>query len=115
MHAVVGASLLYHRQQIVGRGIALLVLQQVVSHLAVCRHNLAYAPCCRLLLLMHRRCGNKSLNVPLVRVCQEAHHRHCVVGFVLNVRKHYHAGLACIAFICREKPQRLKHGHDNKQ
>ena len=70
-----------------------LVKFEVVAHLGIGIDDLADAPRRYLVLLMFGGGGAKALDIPLVRVDEEPHHRHGVVGLVLDVRQHEHAGL----------------------
>ena len=87
-HAVGRPALPNNGQQIAGRGIAWLVFLEVVPDLAVGLDDLADPPGGGLVLLMHGGRGHQSFHIPLVGVGEKPHHRHGVVGFVLNVGEH---------------------------
>ena len=62
---------------------------------AVGLDDLADPPRRGLVALVDRRRGDQALDVEVVRICQEPHHRLRIVGFVLDVGQHEHARLVC--------------------
>jgi hypothetical protein len=42
---------------------------------------------------MNRSCGDQALGIVVIRIHQEAHHRHRVIGLVLDIGQDKHAGL----------------------
>ena len=74
-----------------GRETALVFLE-IVADLPVGRDDLADALGRDLVLLVDRRRCDEPLDVPLVGIDEEAHQRHRIVGFVLDVGEDEDAG-----------------------
>lgn len=88
-------------------GKAALVLLQIVAHLAVGLDDPTnpfgrHAP-----LLMNRSRGDQALDIIVIGICQETHHRHGIVRFVLDIGEHEDARLLS------RRGDRASH-HENK-
>jgi hypothetical protein len=79
-------------QQVLSRGEARLVLLKVVADFAVGRHDPADGFGRDLRALVDGGGGDQAFDVEVVRVGQEPHERHGVVGLVLDVGEDEDAG-----------------------